>query len=354
MNTKKQENILHKYIEKIKKGELSKEEVLGYLKTHDKALHDLLKKALLFEEFSLAAPSPEYKTASKNRIFYNLMQEIEAAQPPQREPLRNLFNEWRPRLQPFLTVALVLIISFGGLVGVAQAADSAVPGDFLYPVDKAIENIRLALTIDEKARVRLLLENSQERIEEANLLFSQGKYELGNVALAEYEQVMVRVSQIIQTADADIQAELQNMVAAYTAENTTVLTNLLDMLPASAADAVEHAIELLDTPSGLVETEEPTTGDDDLAGDDDTADDDDDLAGDDDDADDEGGDDDDNDDVTDDDKDNQGKAEEVLATVDAAKATKDAEKEDKKATKEAEQATKDAEKEEDKADKDQD
>jgi hypothetical protein len=140
---------------------------------------------------------------------------------------------------------------------------------------------------------------------------------------------MVRVSQIIQTADAGLQAELQNMVAAYTAENTTVLTNLLDVLPASAVDAVEHALDLLDTPSGLVETEEILTGDDDLAGDDDEDSSDDD-AGDDDAA--GGGDDDD----TADDKDNQGKAEEVLATVDAAKATKDAAKETKKATKDAE------------------
>ena len=72
-------------------------------------------------------------------------------------------SRWRgPSLTPRLAAAAVAAVLFLGSAGVAYAADSAAPGDFLYGIDRALE------------RVGIGDGGVEERLEEASKLSSSG------------------------------------------------------------------------------------------------------------------------------------------------------------------------------------
>jgi hypothetical protein len=66
-------------------------------------------------------------------------------------------------LRPAAGVAAVLVLA---LAGATSAAASSLPGDALYSVKRASEDVRLALTFDAFARTQLLSELTDRRIEE--------------------------------------------------------------------------------------------------------------------------------------------------------------------------------------------
>jgi uncharacterized protein DUF5667 len=66
-------------------------------------------------------------------------------------------------LRPALGVAAALVLV---LAGATSAAASSIPGDALYGVKRATEDVRLALTFDAEARAQLLSELTDRRLEE--------------------------------------------------------------------------------------------------------------------------------------------------------------------------------------------
>ena len=79
------------------------------------------------------------------RFFAGLRSEADAAQFSElaepaiaRGSRRSFIDRLRTRAA---AVAAALVVTFGGLGGVAYAADGAVPGDFLYGLDRALEAV---------------------------------------------------------------------------------------------------------------------------------------------------------------------------------------------------------------------
>ena len=334
MNEKKQQQLLHYYLEKIEAGEITYKEAFQQTKNLDRNLYSLLRKTLHLHKYQQqATPDQYYKQSSQNRIWYQLsdtLQETQQQAPARRYPPKKAksFN-----FQPFLTATLAVLFSFIVMVGGAQAADTAAPGDALYPVDLWMENSRIALTNNAVSKLTFMVANSEERVGEANDLFQKGDFENGYVALDYYEQKIQAINVLLSESSGDELATMEAIVAASTAANTEVLNSLMGILPPQAQEAILHALEVSDhtddaTPT-LTPTEEALPGDQTEAAPTATP------------------------SPTDEDeeKDNPSAAEEVLEGVEEAKATKDAEKEEDKQDKEDEKATKEAEKEEDKQDK---
>ena len=67
----------------------------------------------------------------------------------------------------FAILAAVVLAMGVGFGGVAIAADNAGPGDPLYGLDQAIEEVKLQLTSDDEAEAELRLKFAHERLEEA-------------------------------------------------------------------------------------------------------------------------------------------------------------------------------------------
>ena len=76
-------------------------------------------------------------------------------------------------LAVFLSLLMVLVAS-GMLV---SAADAAVPGDWIYGVDRAMDSLRLRLALDPSKRLKFERQLAQERFREALTLVRRGETE---------------------------------------------------------------------------------------------------------------------------------------------------------------------------------
>ena len=130
----------------------------------------------------------------------------------------------------------------GGGTAVAMSA-SAIPGDPLYGVKRAVERISLAMHRDPTSRANLHLQFANNRLQEVAALTLAGKNPEGladdlEAQLDAAEHDALQAQALGKDADA-ILAHVQEMIAKH----VTVLTNVLTKVPDQAKDAIQHAID---------------------------------------------------------------------------------------------------------------
>ncbi len=76
-------------------------------------------------------------------------------------------------LAVLLSILMVLVAS-GMLV---SAADAAVPGDWMYSLDRAMDGLRLQLALDNRQKAYIERQLAQERLREAQILVRRGDTE---------------------------------------------------------------------------------------------------------------------------------------------------------------------------------
>lgn len=74
-----------------------------------------------------------------------------------------LINKFKTKTMIPAIISLIVIFSGGGA---AAASQNSLPGDALYPVKTLTEDVRLAITINEKSKASLNIELAQRRVEE--------------------------------------------------------------------------------------------------------------------------------------------------------------------------------------------
>jgi len=74
--------------------------------------------------------------------------------------------------KPFMWMAIVAFVLFGGSVATAYASDNAKPGDLLFSIDRAIEEIQLKLASSQQ-RTELKLSMVQERLDEIQEILAE-------------------------------------------------------------------------------------------------------------------------------------------------------------------------------------
>jgi hypothetical protein len=80
-----------------------------------------------------------------------------------------------PRSIRWASVLVALMLVFGAVFGAGQAAADSLPGQFLYEVKLAAEQVRLQLTNDPEARAELNIVLAERRLNEIVELVDQGK-----------------------------------------------------------------------------------------------------------------------------------------------------------------------------------
>lgn len=73
-----------------------------------------------------------------------------------------------------LGVAAAAFVIVGGSAGVAAAAESALPGDALYPIKRGIESAQVSLNSSDAAKGRDLIAQAGKRLDEIDSLMSDG------------------------------------------------------------------------------------------------------------------------------------------------------------------------------------
>ncbi|MEA2001701.1 MAG: hypothetical protein U9N84_07430 [Actinomycetota bacterium] len=91
---------------------------------------------------------------------------------PQLAVVSGRLRRWR---SPYVAIASMGLMVFGN-IGMAAATDSAVPGDLLYPIDRAYESVAGLVGVD--------VGGPTERMEEASVLLARGDFELAVQTIA--------------------------------------------------------------------------------------------------------------------------------------------------------------------------
>jgi len=139
-----------------------------------------------------------------------------------------------------LVAALLLVSSFGG--GLAYAAQDAMPDSPLYSVKLATEDVRLWFVFDEKHEAEILLDQSEQRIDEIRSLVSQGKTIPANV-LGALENRNRRAAAILQDRPED--TGLRALVLTQAQEQEELLVALWQQVSDGARDEYTEVVASL-------------------------------------------------------------------------------------------------------------
>jgi hypothetical protein len=142
-------------------------------------------------------------------------------------------------LRPAFAVAAVLVLV---LAGATSAAASSLPGDPLYAVKRASEDVRLALTFDDVARTQLLSELTDRRLEELAEI-AKKRPSSAPTATQEYADAVTNFANALdKLRDADSEDKrnaAQALAEAARAKHKAVLDEVKDQLPADAQSDVQ-------------------------------------------------------------------------------------------------------------------
>jgi len=142
-------------------------------------------------------------------------------------------------LRPAFAVAALLVLV---LAGATSAAASSLPGDPLYAVKRASEDVRLALTFDDVARTQLLSELTDRRLEELAEI-AKKRPSSAPTATQEYADAVTNFANALdKLRDADSEDKrnaAQALAEAARAKHKAVLDEVKDQLPADAQSDVQ-------------------------------------------------------------------------------------------------------------------
>ncbi len=156
--------------------------------------------------------------ASRQRIKNALLQEIRVREEEYSHkpiiPLAGIFNWLFHSRIGYSFSAAVLLIAVG--VGTSAAANPAKPGDLLFPLDKAVERVQLALAMSPVKRVKVAVKIATERMEELAKLSE----EVATEATAESEEIAPLVGEegafVAATSTSELDGAGNNLLSSTT------------------------------------------------------------------------------------------------------------------------------------------
>jgi len=153
-------------------------------------------------------------------------------------PRRARFS-FQSMLRPALAAMAILVLV---LAGATSAAASSLPGDPLYGLKRATENVRVALTFDDVARTALLSEITDRRLEELAEI-AKRRPSSAPTATQEYADAVTNFANALdelRNADSeDKRNAAQALAEAARAKHKAVLDEVKDQLPAEAQTDVQ-------------------------------------------------------------------------------------------------------------------
>lgn len=209
-------------------------------------LRDLVGVVEELRALPAPVPRPEFSAALRERLMTEADTALATLDPavtrlqlPVRRPVRDR------RIATLIGGAALL----GATTSMAVAAQSALPGDSLYPVKRALEDAGAGMAGDDTARGQALLDNATGRLEEVNALALRGTDDgiaAVPVTLVEFTEQSLEGSGILlrsydETGDDQVIAQLRD----FTHDSMETLLALETWVPASARDEFVEAARTL-------------------------------------------------------------------------------------------------------------
>lgn len=186
-----------------------------------------LKKQL--KKFAVVQPSPTWLAARREVLMRQIKGQVaEREQDSAVYKLRmslwsveaavaSTLNTLKARAGAVAALLVVFSLSSGGYV--VAAAEKSIPGQSLYQIKLAVEDMRLNMTRSQKSRVALEVEFAARRLHEVKSLAQANSLEINHasVLVAQFEDTLANASQVTAQLSADspeVGEELAKLVDA--------------------------------------------------------------------------------------------------------------------------------------------
>lgn len=244
-------------VELVRGGEETVDSLLARYPEYAQVLRPSLEAAAWLQACRTAfEPRPEFASSSRGRLLSRIRAERGAFSLAARAAIRRFgAKAWPARpsrgLLALLTVVVVLVL---GSHGAALAAASSVPGEPLYFVKLAQEQVRLALTFTNLEDGELHVEFARRRLEEMQQLVLEGRAEALPLAARNFrDQVAGAVDALQALAVQDELAArlLYSDVNGFLADQASLIAFLSSAAPAGSRDSFEEALQIASTAASL-------------------------------------------------------------------------------------------------------
>ncbi len=237
---------------------------------------DLARLAAFAEELA-EAPAPQARPEFVADLRARLMTEAATVLDAAPADVRDRLTVPRARTVRERRIATVVgaVAVLGAGTTMAVASQSAVPGDVLYPVKRAIENARTGVSVDDHSKGSTLLANARGRLAEAEELSRRVDRDQAGATEDATEDAAVLESTLdtfaaqateatdLLVADYDARGEQESLqeLQTFVADSFTRLDALSPSLPEPVRDALARAGDALSDIDGRLRTLCPTCAD---------------------------------------------------------------------------------------------
>jgi hypothetical protein len=243
--SKKIEEILLECIEIIKAGQSDIDGCLRRYPSLREELEPLLNIAISLHEPPDICPSREFKIRARVSLMDHMYASGRATKLSHPGTVaRAKGMAYSIRLKA-MTVALAVVACLFGLGGgLAYASQDSLPGDNLYPVKLATEQIRRVITVNDSNEVRLELELANTRLGEMAAVAYRG-YEPLSTAIDGYEKnINLAFKNAEKIRDALELANILEILALATSDHIDMIDLIEDAATEGASYRVQRAGEI--------------------------------------------------------------------------------------------------------------
>jgi hypothetical protein len=185
-------------------------------------------------------PSPEFITASENRLLWRIKPRTSATA-RRASPAAGFFQRGWLRTAAAMAV-VVAVMSVSGW-GVASASAGTLPGDRLYPVKRGLEEVSLAVSMSAAGDVALLADYADARVYEIQQLAAMEREVDILAALENYDKALFRLDAAMDQLPSGTESARLAEIQIRLARHAEALLALRDRLPEQAQPALTQAVE---------------------------------------------------------------------------------------------------------------
>ena len=209
---------------------------------------ELLELVDALQSVAPAEARPEFVTDLRERLVLAAETELVDPDSPAALTERLTVRSRRTPRERRLAVALGGFAIVGATTSMAVAAQSAIPGDVLYPLKRAMESAEAGFSVGDEAKGATILENATGRLDEIDQLARQDEVDAVAVSetLSTFADQATEASELLM---ADYTAtgseESINELRDFASSSIEQLAALEEVIPAGAQPALLDAAEAL-------------------------------------------------------------------------------------------------------------
>ena len=188
-NNKQFDNILNECLEHLATGQETIEQCLQRYPEFAAELKPLLRTAMMMNKAVDVKPSDEFRARARYQMQQKMSQE--------KVPVR--FTRSVPRWAIAVCTVMLIFVLGGGTV---LAAANAMPGNPLYPVKLATENLGIKLAGSEERKAELYLAMTNERVNEMTWMVNNGKTQNLEAAVQRLNDYYAKINELSLVANA--------------------------------------------------------------------------------------------------------------------------------------------------------